>query len=479
MGHPTSKLSLAIVPATIVIALIVTSVIWIPNLVYAGRVLNGVTLVDVDLSGTNISEARHLLTNITDQAKLSSLQLFLGDKTWDVDPGAFGLKVNPTQLANIALSVGRRGDINQRLYENWSALLGRKIPLVVQDSSLYNFNKESLTKYLETIGETVTQPKRDAKLIIKDNRATNFVSPQDGRRLDVPRAINLIAGSLLSDNRKIELPVITTPPNITLAETNNLGIKQFLAQGESDFSGSPANRRRNIAVGAAKFDGVIIPSGETFSFVKNLGDVDAKAGYLPELVIKGDKTTPEFGGGLCQVSTTAFRGILRAGLPIVERRNHSYRVVYYEPAGSDATIYQPSPDLKFTNDTPGSILIDTYIKGDKLFFDFYGTDTGRTIELDGPHIFNVTAYPEPIYIDTSTIPVGEVRRIDTAHKGADAVLYRKVFKDGKQIITDTFKSHYVPWPAKFLRGVEDAAAVEANLNNVAPPATISPAPPTT
>jgi vancomycin resistance protein YoaR len=465
---------LAILPAAILVVAVFTSVSWIPSLIYPGRILAGVSLAGIDLGNTRPDLAKALLADLSNQASLAPVQLQFSGRIWDVDLSQFDLKVEPERLTKVAVSVGRRGSINQRLYENWAALLGAKQPITTQDESLYDFDRAAVVKFLEPLAAEINQSRRDAKLTIKNGRVTDFVAPQDGQELDINQTVDLIAGSILSENRTINLAVQIVPPATTLADTNQLGVNQLLARGESDFSGSPKNRRHNISVGASKFDGLLIKPNTTFSFVKSLGEVDQSTGFLPELVIKGDKTIPEFGGGLCQVSTTAFRGILRAGLPIVERRNHSYRVVYYEPAGTDATIYQPSPDLKFTNDTPGHILIDTYIIGDKLYFDFYGTDTGRTVELEGPRIFNVTAYPEPIYIDTSTLPVGEIKRVDTAHRGADASLTRKVFVGGKLVKTDVFNSHYIPWPAKYLRGVEDAAPVETDPNNIAPQPTTDP-----
>jgi vancomycin resistance protein YoaR len=454
----------------IVLVAIVSGPIWIPQFVFANQVLPKVSLLDVNLGGQSQMMATASMRDITSRANLKPIELNFDGGIWEINPADFKLKVEPDRLASVAMSVGRRGGFSQRLVESWAGLLNISQPLVVADESLYDFDRLALTKQLEEITKDIIQPRRDAKMKIVNNRATEFIAPKSGHELDMNRAVDLIAGSILANNRTIDLPVQVTEPAVTLADTNKLGINTLLGHGESDFSGSPKNRRHNIQAGASKFDGVIIPPKETFSFIKQLGVVDASTGYLPELVIKGDKTTPEFGGGLCQVSTTAFRGILRTGLPITERHNHSYRVVYYEPAGTDATIYQPSPDLKFINDTDGSILIDTYIDGNKLFFDFYGTDTGRRVELVGPYISNVTDYPEPVYVDTSTLPVGELKKIDTAHRGADAVLYRKIFQNGKLVKTDTFSSHYVPWPAKYLRGAEDATKVETNLNNVIPPA---------
>jgi len=167
-----------------------------------------------------------------------------------------------------------------------------------------------------------------------------------------------------------------------------LGITALIGSGETNFAGSPASRIHNIRVGSNKFQGTLIAPGEEFSFNTLLGEVTAKEGYLPELVIKKGETVPEYGGGLCQVSTTFFRAAVRSGLEITQRYNHSYPVVYYGIPGFDATIYPPSPDLRFLNNTENHILIQYRIEGTKLAWDIYGTDDGRTVELDGPHVYD-------------------------------------------------------------------------------------------
>ena len=436
--------------------------------VYANRILPGTQLLGLSFGGKTVNQARDIIDRAAGSADFAPLTLTFNDQKWVLSPKDFGFRANDVGLADALYQNGRRGTVYQQFQERARALFGfTQSPIA--DISLYQYDKAKLATELGTIATAVNQTGRDPKLVIKGNRATTFVSPQDGRELDIAKTSDLIARQLLDPNRQIELPVTVIPPKKSLAATNALGINVLLGHGESNFTGSPKNRIQNLTVGAQRFDGMLVAPGATFSFVQNLGPVDASTGYLPELVIKGDQTTPEFGGGLCQVSTTAFRGLLAAGLPIVERRNHSYQVSYYSPSGTDATIYEPSPDLKFKNDTPGDILIDTYIVGKSLYFDYYGTDTGRKVEMTGPFISNVTALPEAIYVDTSTLAPGVTKQIETAHRGADAVLYRKVYQNGKVVINDTFKSHYIPWPPKYLRGVEAAPAVPVDLNNVVPP----------
>ena len=239
---------------------------------------------------------------------------------------------------------------------------------------------ESTKAEILKVATEVNRPAEEASMKIDADKATEFNPGQNGL------AINLreLALNLVERSDKTTLPVLISYPKTALVDTNNLGIIELVGRGESNFAGSPANRRVNIRVGAEKYHGLIIKPGQEFSFNEFLGDVDAAHGFLPELVIKRDGLKPEFGGGLCQVSSTAFRAAMNSGLPIVERKNHSFAVQYYAPQGTDATIYPGSVDLRFLNNLKSHLLIQTRIVGNKLYFDFYGTKDDRLITFEGP-----------------------------------------------------------------------------------------------
>lgn len=256
-------------------------------------------------------------------------------------------------------------------------------------SKTYNYNLSAVYGYINGLAKTVNLPAIDPVLKIQNNRVTELTPPQTGEETDVYKSAFDAIATLEAGQTQLELSVIQTDPKEQLADTNSLGIAELIAQGVSNFAGSPKNRRHNITVGVEKFKGLIIPKGATFSFDNNLGPVEAEAGFLPELVIKKEGTVPEFGGGLCQVSTTTFRAAMAAGVPITQRKNHAYAVQYYSPQGTDATIYPGSADLKFINDTPGAILIWPYEKdANTLVFDFYGTDDGRKVTLEKPDVYD-------------------------------------------------------------------------------------------
>lgn len=332
-------------------------------------------------------------------------------------------------------------------------------------------NSDKIKTYVGEIAGQINQESKDAKLTIEGGRVKVFQLSQDGLALDQEKATQLILEGLLSGQTEIALPVKIKKPQISSDTIDTLGIKELIGKGTTSFAKSPQNRIHNISVGASAFNGVLIKPGEEFSFLKNLGNVDASTGYLPELVIKEDRTTPEFGGGLCQVSTTMFRAALATGLPITERQNHSYRVSYYEPpVGMDATVYIPKPDLKFKNDTSGYILIQTQISGSNLTFAFYGTSDGRRTETTTPEIWDVVSPGEPIYADTPDLPEGEVKQIEKAHPGSKAKFTYTVYNaDGSLRNRQTFVSVYKSWSARFLRGTGGVPVEEQPPAEEAPP----------
>jgi vancomycin resistance protein YoaR len=189
-------------------------------------------------------------------------------------------------------------------------------------------------------------------------------------------------------NPETTVVVMETQPAISKMALEQMGITQFLAKGESNFAGSPKNRTHNIKTGSSKFNNIFIEKDAEFSFGNILGAVDASTGFKAELVIKKGQTVPEFGGGLCQVSTTVFRAAMYSGMKITERYAHAYPVKYYSPHGFDATIYPPHPDFRFVNDTPGKLFIQNRVIGTKLTFYFFGSRDGREVVITGPKTYD-------------------------------------------------------------------------------------------
>ncbi|MBU2595873.1 VanW family protein, partial [Patescibacteria group bacterium] len=272
-----------------------------------------------------------------------------------------------------------------------------------------NLDATKISNFVKLLASRINQEPEDAKLSIINNAVVIIKKESYGRELDQNKLLEEINMRLNSSSETdIELKVLPLIPEIRSNNISELGIKEKIAVGESIFAGSPKNRINNLTIGTAKFNDVIIKPDEVASFAKIVGSVEPQDGYLPELVIKGTKTIQEYGGGMCQVSTTFYRAALLAGVPIIERRPHAYLVGYYKD-GPDATVYVPSTDLKFKNDTGHYILIQTKVDptNKKMTFEFWGTNDGRQVAVSSPTFSDpVPAPTEPYYVDDPSYPTG-------------------------------------------------------------------------
>lgn len=325
------------------------------------------------------------------------------------------------------------------------------------ESIFVSLDDSKLQLFLENNASDLNIEPVDARFTVSGGRVALYQPSVIGEAIKIAESVDEILSAFEKNEQKtIELPRESQEPTIFAKDASDIekyGIRELIGTATTDFIRSPDNRVHNIKTGVKYISGALVKAGDEFSTISKLGQIDAGGGYLQELVIKEDETIPEFGGGLCQVSTTLFRAAMNAGLKITERQNHSYRVSYYEPpVGMDATIYSPKPDLRFVNSTDNAILIYGYVTGYKVTFEIYGTSDGRTVEISNPEIYDITSPSETIYIDDPSLEPGEEKRLDRAHDGAKTVFYYKVRKDGELIEDDTFSSYYVAWPAKYLRG---------------------------
>lgn len=318
-------------------------------------------------------------------------------------------------------------------------------------------NDLRIAEKLSAIAAELDRNPRGQVLEVEGGKAVKFVSSEDGYHLKIKESTSAVRGGILAQTKEIQLSVqVASAPE---AE-NEFGIEQLLAVGTSTFKGSIPGRVFNIGLASSRVSGTLVPPGENFSFVESVGEISRATGYTSAYVISGGRTILGDGGGVCQVSTTMFRAALNAGLPIIERNPHSYRVGYYEqdsPPGIDAAIYSPSVDLKFKNDTPGYILITTeFNEADStLAFKIYGKSDGRTVEISEPKVLSRTPPPATVYEDDPTLPKGQTKRVEGAVWGASVVFGRVVKRDGEILSEDTFKSNYRAWAAVYKVGTKE------------------------
>lgn len=319
---------------------------------------------------------------------------------------------------------------------------------------------DAVRAWVEPLAPEVYQLPENARLDFdpETGQVTPIRMSREGRRLDVNATVERILAAVEKEGeRRVELAVVPQKPAVDVRDIPKMGIVELISKATTYFKGSPPGRVKNIKISASKFHGVVIPPGEVFSFNEYLGEVSAEEGYEEAYIIQGNRTAVGIGGGICQVSTTAFRAAFWGGFPIVERWAHGYRVSWYEInsiPGFDATIYSPLVDFKFRNDTEQYILIETEVdeKAGTVTFFIYGTKPDREVELEGPIVTNETPPKEPVYEVDPSLPPGTIKQIDWANKGADVTIYRIIKQNGQVVKRERFDSHYQPWADVFLVG---------------------------
>lgn len=427
-----------------------------------GRILDGTAMLEKTrrrVLGENqdeialvFREVPPLVTNVdTAKAKAEAVLaapvvLTFGNRSWAIDQAALA------SMVKIQPQPGTDGRVEWTVTLDHAQMLANVKPLA----------------------HDINQPARDARFHFDSNTKTltPIVTSQYGQTLDPEAAAKLVEQQLMASSarvpgpasplelinaRVIALPVRVVKPAIAVEDAAKFGIKELVSQGVSNFKGSTPGRVQNVRTASMQFDGVVVAPGATFSFDQNLGPVDEANGYDDAYVIFQDQTVLGPGGGVCQVSTTVFRAAFWGGFPIAERWAHAYRVGYYEPpVGLDATVFAPSVDFKFKNDTDTYILIEPIVdlKKTTLTFNFWGTKPNRTVEMQDPIQENIIPHGPAVYTNDPTLKKGVTKQVDTAHDGMDVTIWRTIKVNGQVVKKDKFFSRYEPWVARYMVGTK-------------------------
>lgn len=317
----------------------------------------------------------------------------------------------------------------------------------------------ALERYLATLSPALSKAAVDGRFDFDplSGSLTALSTSSTGRKLNVEATMERLEAAVFDPlNRRVAMVFEPLAPRYHEGiSAEQLGITELVAEATTYYWGSWPNRRSNIAIGAGALNGIIIAPGEEFSFNDHLGDISPEAGYLEGSVILGGATVTGIGGGICQVSTTMFRAAFSGGYAITERNSHGYRVGYYEYAGAgpglDAAIWQPEIDLRFQNNTPHHLLIESSFLGakDALQFRIYSTRHWRTV-IENPIIRDVVPAPEAKYVEATDLYSGQIRQIDYAADGADVWVYRNIYDSaGNLVKRDQAYTRYQPWQAVF------------------------------
>jgi vancomycin resistance protein YoaR len=287
-----------------------------------------------------------------------------------------------------------------------------------------------------------------------DGRRVHIVPAVTGTRVDPAEAAAavLAAGGRAGTARRAPLPTVATQPALTTSAARKLGVKELVSTFTTTFNAGDVPRVHNIGLIAAAVHGSLVRPGETFSMNGATGERTAAKGYRTAHVIRNGELIDGLGGGVCQAGTTMFNAVFFAGLPVLERRNHSLHISHY-PMGRDATLNWPGTDLKFRNDSPYGIYITGRATASTLTFSLWSTSRGYKVAFSTSAARNFRA-PPTRYEDDPTLPEGEEVVEESGSSGFDVTVFRTVTKGGGVVRKDSFVSVYRPWTRVVRRGIK-------------------------
>ena len=285
---------------------------------------------------------------------------------------------------------------------------------------------------LESIHTAVAREKKNAGYDAATGHITEAVPGVD---FDLEEARRAVAGA--KPGETVSVAATVEQPTVTAKELKALLFRDVLGTYKTHVGGT-SNRISNVKKSAAAINGVVLNSGDVFSYNDTVGKRTAERGYLPAPAYVKGETVDEIGGGICQTSSTLYMATLLSDLEIVDRAAHRY-VPAYITKGMDATVSWGGPEFRFANNTDYPIKIVTHYANNYLTVTIYGTNlTGKYVKMTN-EVLSTTPF-EVVYEDDPTLPAGTEQVKTTPYTGYKVRTYRNVYSADGKLIASNFEA---------------------------------------
>ncbi|ADG82747.1 VanW family protein [Thermincola potens] len=445
------------------------------------QIYSGVWVEDISLGMLTREQARNKLEELNDQIRGKEVQVKYPGGEAAFKLAEIDASIDVEGILKKAWEYGRKGSLLDQWQERRRiAREGVIIPLKI------NYSRTKFEKLAQKLGAGATIEPQDAKLVITRQDTIQIIPGKQGKVIDTQNALAQIE-DILNEKQEpvLNLVLKTKEPEMTTQEVENMHVNGIISHFSTFFNVQKTNRVYNIKVAAGALDGTFIKPGETFSFNKVVGPRSKEAGYKLAPTILNNEFIDSLGGGVCQASTTLYNAVLLAGLPIIERANHSL-VVSYVPLGQDAAVAYGGKDFKFKNNLSSWVVLKTEVVGNRLTVKIFG-DTALKKDV---RITNqiLKTYPfKVVYKQDATMYKGKQVIKQKGVNGYKVASQRHIYVNGKEVRTEKLpSSYYKPLDQIILVGTKKVAAktktsISTNTNNpkkpVAGQGTLSPGQP--
>jgi len=417
-------------------------------------IYQGIFVDNFYVGGMTLAEAEEALGgNGSDTTNAFSVTVSIGNMTWDINNANVPATRNLDSVLRQAYAVGRGntteiiGTQMTPFRERVNTVLGLLDDYVYLKSDT-TYDHDAVRAKVDEIAAYVTRDPVDSQIESFDfnTRTFTFTDDQVGVTIDSDALYNRIIQRLdagaLYETITVE-PTVTTP-TITKAELMN---SFDLVAAFTTKTTSSSNRNNNISLACEAVNGTVLLPDETFSFNGTTGERTASKGYKMAGAISGGELVEDYGGGVCQVSSTLFNAVVRADLEIVSRSPHAWPSTYVN-IGEDATVDWPSLDFKFKNDRTTPVFVIMYYKDRKCTAEIWGMTlgTGVTINLESKIIKTIEPSSAVNYVQNTSLPAGTSKETVKARTGYVVETYQIWYKNGEEtkrelLYTTTYKAY--------------------------------------
>ena len=412
------------------------------------RIIQGVFIDDLDVSGMTYDEAKKAVEQKVSQMQKSSVTVQVGEDTIEATMVDLGLQWKNREVVDQAVSIGNSGNLIKRYKEEKDLEKGP----VSLELEFYG-NKKVIKDFIE---EDCSQFEREAQQASIESDGAGGVNMQPGvtgQHIDVDESVKAVRQYIAKewngeDNATVALSVELDEP---AADGKDLEQITDMLGTYTTYYGSTYGRNTNVERGAELINGHLLMPGDSFSVCDNLVPFSAENGYELGGAYENGRVVQEYGGGICQVSTTLYNALLLAEIQIDERHNHTMSVSYV-PTSMDAAIAEGSMDLVFTNNMDTPIFISGYAYGGELTFTVWGKETrpaDRYVEYYSETTSTLAAPTTVQLVPAENQTVGYFSQVQASMAGSTAVLYKYVTYNGETTVEQVNSSTYEATPATY------------------------------
>lgn len=390
------------------------------------EIYNGVRVGNIDVGGLTVSAAEDKITAVfQEQTQNPPITLSYQNQQWSASVQDIDLGLDAAALAQQAYAVGRTGNAFYQLQEKYLAInRGHFIPLTL------SYDAKKLVAFVTDVARAIDKDPKSATLA-GSRAGVSIVPEESGFRVDIAKSVAEIA-RIMETKLPFVLP-LSVDEIIPAIQAKDLdGIDGVISSYSTEFDPWDQNRSQNVALASKSVNGVIVRSGGAFSFNTYVGPRLAQYGYKIAPVFINGKLLPDWGGGVCQVSSTLYNAALLADMAIEERTSH-YRPPGYVPLGQDATVADNQLDFRFKNTSSHNIYITSEISGNQLVVSIYGKLSGNPPEIQVVATDKKVLEPNTIVKQDPQLDLGkEITEVE-GQKGFQVNTYRVKYLSGREV----------------------------------------------